>query len=271
MSPPNVATPVPPWSTPTIPVDVRFSDASVKTTLEGSSVEKLMVPEEDIPVAPLTTPSVDISMVSETSWNVPVALPIVVEEAAPDASVVTPVEDRSVNAPVPGVTAPIEVKLASPVPDIFQSASLRIRLVPDVRPIVTVPVDVPVPILVARDPEVLILVNPNILVVPVRLRVSSEEPMFRVSAVVLSEAMLTVLPPVPEAMLTVLALFPVPRLTAPVVPESKVSAPVPLERREMALLVVEGEITGLLPENVRAVDVNVLVLIVPVTPRFVSI
>ena len=60
-----------------------------------------------------------------------------------------------VKVPLPGVVAPIETRLAAPAPEIFQFASLRARSVPVVRPMVIVPVLVPVPILVLPAPEVL--------------------------------------------------------------------------------------------------------------------
>lgn len=97
---------------------------------------------------------------------------------------------------------------------------------------VIVPVEEPVPIFVAAAPEVLTFVVPTSVVVPVmpvvptRLIASRAEPMFMVSAFELSVPMLTVSPAVPVAILTVLALLPVPRFTAPVVPESRVMAEV---------------------------------------------
>lgn len=68
--------------------------------------------------------------------------------------------------------------------------------------------------------------------------------MFSVSAAVLLVPMFTVSPAVPVAMFTVLALLPVPRLTAPVVPESRVMAeevvedivPVPAKVKAVALV-----------------------------------
>ncbi len=63
--------------TPTVPVEVRFSEASVKTTLEASRVEKLMVPEEERPVAPEMAPEL-ISMSAEARVKVPVLFPILV-------------------------------------------------------------------------------------------------------------------------------------------------------------------------------------------------
>src|SRR4030043_847138 len=132
---------------------------------------------------------------------------------------------------------------------------------------VMVPVLVPVPMFVAEEPPVLMLVTPNMLVVPVNPMVSSADPIFIESATVLSVAILSVFPPVPVPILTVFALFPVPKLTVPVVPESRFSAPVPLELTLRALFTADDEIVGLLPEKVSAVDVNVLGLTVPSTVR----
>lgn len=46
-----MVTPVPPWPTDTVPVEVKFFEESVNTTLEAVRSEKLMVPDEEIPVA----------------------------------------------------------------------------------------------------------------------------------------------------------------------------------------------------------------------------
>lgn len=70
---------------------------------------------------------------------------------------------------------------------------------------------------------------------PAMVTVSRAEAILTVSAVVLSVAMLIVLPAVPVPMLMVLALLLTPRLIVPVVPESRVSAPVVPEVRERAL------------------------------------
>jgi hypothetical protein len=102
---------------------------------------------------------------------------------------------------------------------------------------------------------------------PVIEVLSNADPMVMVSAVVLFVPMFIILPWVPVPIFIVFALLPVPRLTVPVVPESSVRLPVPFESKEMALLVLEGETTGLLPEKVSAVAVNVLVLIVPSTVK----
>lgn len=156
-----------------------------------------------------------------------------VEELLP--SVVAPVEESVVKAPVPAVEAPILTKFAAPAPVTFQLASFRTRSEPLVLPIVIVPVDEPVPIFVAVDPDVLTFVVPVTFVVPSRFSVSRAEPMFTVSAVVLSVATLTVFPAVPVPTLMVFALLFVPRLTVPVVPESTVTAPVVPEVKAKAL------------------------------------
>ena len=54
--PPNVATPVPPCPTLTVPVLVKFFDASVNTTFDAVRPVKLIVPEEEIPVRPEIAP-----------------------------------------------------------------------------------------------------------------------------------------------------------------------------------------------------------------------
>ena len=54
--------------------------------------------------------------------------------------------------------------------------------------------------------------------------VSRAEPILRLSAVVLSVAILMIFPALPVPMAIVLALFPVPKLTLPVAPESNVIA-----------------------------------------------
>src|SRR4030042_6068260 len=87
-----------------------------------------MVSIEATPVS--APPVVTLRPVDET-WNVPVALPKVRGDPAPDAKVVVPVEERSVNAPVPGVAAPIDAKLAAPAPVTFHWASLRERSDPE--------------------------------------------------------------------------------------------------------------------------------------------
>ena len=120
-----------------------------------------------------------------------------------------------------------------------------------VLPIVIVPVLVPVPILVLDDPEVLILATPRIEVVPVRLIVSGDDPRFKVLAVLLSVAILTVLPALPVAILTVLELLPVPILTLPVVPESILTAPVVPDVRER--LVVAPDVIAPVPTKPKEV------------------
>ncbi len=59
--------------------------------------------------------------------------------------------------------------------------------------------------------------------------VSIDDPKLRVSATVLSVATLIVLPALPVPIFIVFALFPVPRLIDPVVPESRVKAFAPVE------------------------------------------
>jgi hypothetical protein len=135
--------------------------------------------------------------------------------------------ERVVNAPEPGVTSPIEAKFAAPAPVMFQLASFNAKSVPVFRPMVMVPVEVPVPMFVAAEPEPFTVVAPVIPVVPAIVSVSSAEPIVIVSAVVLSLAILIAFPAVPVAMLTVFALLLVPRLTVPVDPESSVNALAP--------------------------------------------
>ena len=72
------------------------------------------MPEEEIPVAPVIAPPVEIFKAEEVREKVPVAFPIVVEAPAPEASIVVDVEERVVNAPVLGLDAPIVVPLIDP-------------------------------------------------------------------------------------------------------------------------------------------------------------
>lgn len=88
--------------------------------------------------------------------------------------VVAPVDERLVKAPVPAVVAPIEAKFAAPVPEIFHCASFNAKSVPEVRPMVIVPVEVPVPILVLAEPEVLIFVVPVVVSPPLEVRSPAE-------------------------------------------------------------------------------------------------
>src|SRR4030042_1844489 len=176
---------------------------------------------------------------------------------------------RLVVAPV--VIAPVPAKPK----EVADTAMVSIEATPvSAPPVVTLrPVDetwkVPValPTAVFADPDVLIFAVPTILVEPVKFKVSKADPILRVSALVLSVAILSMFPPEPDPIFTVFALLPVARLTVPVVPESRFSAPVPLELTLRALFTADDEIVGLLPEKVSAVDVNVLVLTVPSTVR----
>lgn len=190
-----------------------------------------------MPEMPVRMPVVEMSQSDESR--------AIVAELFP--SVVTPVEDNVVNDPVPGVTAPIEAKLAAPAPVIFQLASFRARSVFVVRPMVIVPVDVPVPMLVASDPEPLIVVAPRIVDVPVSASVSSADPILMVSALVLLVPTLIVFP-----------LVPVPMFTVPVVVESRVRAPVVPD--VIARFVAAPDDNVPVPANPRSVAVVEIVL-----------
>ena len=79
------------------------------------------------PVTPEITPSVEMSQLDELISTVAELLP----------RVVTPIDVRLVNAPLPGLTAPIDVKLDAPSPAMFQLASVRERLAA----VVPIPID----------------------------------------------------------------------------------------------------------------------------------
>jgi len=82
--------------------------------------------------------------------------------------------------------------------------------------------------------------------VPLIAKVSLSEPKFIVSAVVSSVARFNVFPAVPVPIFIIFALFPVPKLTVPVVPESKVIpevvvediVPAPAKVNAVALVVI---------------------------------
>ena len=109
------------WTKPLVPASsVRLVAAPVVIAPVPAKPKEVadtaMVSIEATPVS--APPVVTLRPVDET-WNVPVALPKVSGDPAPDAKVVVPVEERSVNAPVPGVAAPIDAKLAAPAPVTF--------------------------------------------------------------------------------------------------------------------------------------------------------
>lgn len=133
----------------------------------------------------------------------------------------------------------------------------------DVASRVRVPVDVIVPPLTAK--LLAVVISPVLVILQlasVKLISSSAEPIAIVSEVVLSVAILMVLPAVPVPIFIVLALLPVPRLTAPVVPESSVRAlvvsdvivPVPAK----PILVASTEIVSILATPVNAPPVVTL-------------
>lgn len=78
--------------------ETKFLDPSVATTDEAVSPEKVMVPDDVIPVAPVMAPRVEIFKVLEARLKVPVELPIEVVEVPVVFIEVVPV---SVNPPVP--------------------------------------------------------------------------------------------------------------------------------------------------------------------------
>ncbi len=103
---------------------------------------------------------------------VPVFVPVpILVVLLPDVLIeVLPVAEKVVKAPVPGVVAPTDAKLAAPAPEMFQLGSTRTKSPPLALPIVIIPVLLPVPILVALLPEVLILVAPVTVKPPVPCR-----------------------------------------------------------------------------------------------------
>ena len=97
----------------------------------------------------------------------PPALPIPVIMPEPLPMVVVLLEVKVVKAPEPAVVPPTATKLATPTPVTDHWASAKTRSPVEALPIVMVPPLVPVPILVALDPEALILVVPRIVSPPV--------------------------------------------------------------------------------------------------------
>src|SRR5437763_13092534 len=89
----------------------------------------------------------------------PQVFELMVTPAEPLPSVVAPVEESVVNAPVPGLVAPIDGKCAAPAPVTPHCASLRARSEPEAAQIVMVPPAV-LPIVVSAVPDVLIVVVP---------------------------------------------------------------------------------------------------------------
>jgi len=252
------------------PVEVREKLSLAEPILIVSAVVSLVAILIVLPAVPvprltvlelLPVPRFTIPVVPEST----VTLPVVPErrerlDAAPAERVPAPAKPMEVGVMVivSMLVTPVNAPPVVTLRPVLKRANDSVLL-----PIVTVPLLVPVAILVLNDPEVLILVTPKILFVPVRFMVSREEPILIVSAVVSSVAILIVLAAVPLPIETNFALLPLPRSTSPVVPESTVTAPVPLELRVIPVFVVDAEITGFTPEKVNAVDVKVLVLIVP--------
>jgi hypothetical protein len=100
--------------------------------------------------------------------------------------------------------------------------------------VVNAPVDLivaPIGILFMEPPVRVALLEDKLFTVaaPSTETVSNADPILIVSAVVLSVAILSVLPAVPVPMLTVLELLPVPKFTVPEVPESIFMAFAPVE------------------------------------------
>lgn len=105
------------------------------------------------------------------------------------------------------------------------SLALKVEKAPDAL------TDEPIGVLFIDPPEILTLLLAKFvfaLTDPTRLMVSSMLPIFTVSANELSVATLIIFPPVPVAIFIVFALFPVPKLTVPVVPVSSVNALAPV-------------------------------------------
>lgn len=129
------------------------------------------------------------------------------------------------------------------------SLVLRVENAPDAltdEPIGVLLIDPPVSSTLLLAKVVLALTDPT------RFIVSKTDPIFTVSANVSSVAIFTILPAVPVAIFIVLELFPVPKLTVPVVPESSVRSfapvvkiePAPAKVRSVAVTpIVSSEIT----------------------------
>src|SRR5260221_3198209 len=112
-----------------VEVDELFAFGNVRfAKLEASPVKTVSASENALPDAALDV----IEAVPEV-WIYPVIPEIAPAEVISHEDeliatvlelfpkVVTPVEERPVNAPVPGVTRPIDVRLESPVEAIFQA------------------------------------------------------------------------------------------------------------------------------------------------------
>jgi len=114
------------------------------------------------PVKPEMAPA------AETSHDV-VSI-VTVEELLP--KVVTPVEERVVKAPVPGVVAPIETKLAAPAAVIFQLLSVIETPVEAVSPIVMVSAPALPRIIVSApvEPKVMVVAEVASREVPLTVR-----------------------------------------------------------------------------------------------------
>jgi len=127
-----------------VPVCGLIASESVFAVVELNSAELVVVRvEENAPDDCVNPVKPDIAPPEVTSQDV-VSIATVLELLP---SVVAPVEERVVNAPVPGVAPPILTKLAAPAPVIFQLSSLRVReeatvVVPTVMELATAPVPI---------------------------------------------------------------------------------------------------------------------------------
>jgi hypothetical protein len=166
--------------------DIAVSDESTVSVLLPELSVRVLPVEETVPAPANVIDVASNAMVSMLSTPVkapaevtlrpvdvreksPVALPITVSDPATDERVVCPHEVRSVKVAVPGADVPIDVKFAAPVADIFQFASVRDTSA-EVLPRVSAPVYEPVPILVADEPDVLMLVVPVSVAPPVAVK-----------------------------------------------------------------------------------------------------
>ena len=139
----------------------------IPTLSAVASIDRVLVSNESPLAPPVKAKFVSLANVQAPELTVTAS-------AILSPIVVVPVDERVVNAPVPGVAAPTETKLAAPAPVIFQLSSFKARefdavvlpiiivsaVVPPV-PILIVSALVPVPILIV----LVILVDPKFKVV----------------------------------------------------------------------------------------------------------
>ena len=152
-----------------------------------------------------------------------------------------PTTPFTIKSPVPVFTTTLVAPVVFPIVIVFALAFVPIFIAPvvpesSVRVFAPVDESAPAPakvIAVAEYAMVSIEAMPVKAPLEVRFRPlevivseSSADPIVRVSIVVLSVPIFMAFPPIPVPMLIVLELFPVPKFTVPVVPESTVTEPV---------------------------------------------